>query len=270
MKKLPQVLYLLIVGVVVVFLGCRPGGDGTEGTADRTEDWIQLFNGRDLDNWVVKFTGYPLGLNLRNTFRVEDGLLRVRYDEWEQWNGEFGHLFYKGEFSHYRLRAEYRFVGEQISGGPGWAVRNNGFMLHSQSPESMELKQDFPASIEVQILGGDGVKPRPTMNLCTPGTNVVIDGELIEQHCVDSRSETFHGEQWVSVEVEVLGGEVIRHFVNGEEVLSYESPQLDPRDKSYAKLLPPDGNKILSKGYIAIQAESHPTDFRKIELLVLE
>jgi hypothetical protein len=134
----------------------------------------------------------------------------------------------------------------------------------------MEKDQDFPVSVEVQLLGGNGVDQRSTMNVCTPGTNIVIDGNLVEQHCISSGSETFHGDQWVSVEVEVRGDQIIRHFIDGKEVMSYEKPQLDPRDKYYNKLLPPDGNKLISKGTISIQAESHPTDFRKIELLVLE
>jgi hypothetical protein len=142
-------------------------------------------------------------------------------------------------------------------------------MLHGQSAESMEVDQDFPVSIEVQLLGGNGTDERSTMNLCTPGTNVVMNGELLEQHCINSKSETYHGDRWVNVEVEVKGGEIIRHFVDGKEVMYYEKPQLDPRDQYYEKLLPPDGNKIITKGTISLQAESHPTDFRKIELLDL-
>lgn len=232
--------------------------------------WIQLFNGTDLNDWDIKFKGEELGVNYNNTFRVEDGMLRVSYDEWDEWNGKFGHIFYRGSFSHYRLRVEYRFVGEQVKNGPGWAFRNNGLMLHGQSAQSMEIDQDFPTSIEVQLLGGNGTDERSTMNLCTPGTNVVINGNLIEQHCINSKSATYHGDQWVSVEVEVRGGEIIRHFVDGEEVMYYEQPQLDPRDKYYNKLLPEDGNNIISEGSISLQAESHNTDFRKIELLVLE
>ncbi|MDD4755821.1 MAG: DUF1080 domain-containing protein [Prolixibacteraceae bacterium] len=234
------------------------------------ENWIQLFNGKDLNNWQPKFKGYEAGFNLRNTFRVEDGLLRVSYDEWDRWGNEFGHLFYSGEFSHYRLRVEYRFVGEQVKGGPSWAFRNNGLMLHGQTAESMEKDQDFPVSIEVQLLGGNGRDERSTMNVCTPGTNIVINDLLVEQHCISSGSKTYHGDQWVAAEVEVNSGEIIRHLVDGKEVLRYEEPQLDPRDKYYQKLLPSDSNKIISKGTISIQAESHPTDFRKIELLIID
>jgi hypothetical protein len=234
------------------------------------ENWIQLFNGKDLDDWQIKFTGYELGYNLNNTFRVENGLLRVRYDDWDEWNGQFGHIFFNGEFSHYLLRVEYRFVDEQVKGGPGWAFRNNGLMLHGQSAESMEVDQDFPVSIEVQLLGGNGTDERSTMNLCTPGTNVVMDGVLVEQHCINSGSKTFHGDQWVSVEVEVHGGEIIRHFVEGEEVMHYEKPQLDPREQYYDKLLAKYGDIVITGGTISLQAESHPTDFRKIELLILD
>lgn len=266
---------ILFFGLAFFLAGCTSRqksqqNDEKSAQSSVDENWIHLFNGKDLDDWQIKFTGYELGYNLNNTFRVENGLLRVRYDDWDEWNGQFGHIFYNGEFSHYRLRVEYRFVDEQVKGGPGWAFRNNGLMLHGQSAGSMEVDQDFPVSIEVQLLGGNGTDERSTMNLCTPGTNVVMDGVLVEQHCINSGSKTFHGDQWVSVEVEVRGGEIIRHFVEGEEVLSYEKPQLDPREQYYDKLLAEYGDSIITGGTISLQAESHPTDFRKIELLILE
>jgi hypothetical protein len=274
-KSSNKLKFTAIALMVVVLFSCSPGQRSQQGSeksaqTETEENWIQLWNGKDLNDWQIKFRGYELGYNLNNTFRVEDGLLRVRYDDWEGWDNQFGHIFYNGEFSHYRLRVEYRFVDEQVKGGPGWAFRNNGLMLHGQSAESMELDQDFPVSIEVQLLGGNGTDERSTMNLCTPGTNVVMDGVLVEDHCMVSGSKTFHGDQWVTVEVEVKGGEIIRHFVEGEEVMSYVQPQLDPRDKHFSKFLPEDGNLIISKGSISLQAESHPTDFRKVELLVLE
>lgn len=275
MRTINLLTKTLFVALVIVATSCgsksnSKQNDEKSAQTATEENWIQLFNGEDLNDWQVKFTGYELGENFNNTFRVEDGLLRVRYDEWDEWGGQFGHLFYKDEFSHYRLRVEYRFVDEQVAGGPGWAFRNNGLMLHGQPAETMEVDQDFPVSVEVQLLGGNGTDERSTMNVCTPGTNIVLDGVLLEDHCITSGSKTYHGDQWVTVEVEVRGGEVMRHFVEGEEVMSYEKPQLDPRDQYYEKLLPEDGNKILSKGTISIQAESHPTDFREIELLVIE
>jgi len=233
---------------------------------NNTEQWLSLFNGEDLTNWVPKFTGYELGVNHRDTFRVEAGVLKVSYDNWPDFDGEFGHLIYDEVFSHYILRAEYRFVGDQVSNGPGWAFRNNGLMLHGQSPESMALNQEFPASIEVQLLGGDGSAERTTGNVCSPGTNYVRDGQLITQHCINSTSETFHGDQWVSIEVEVHGDELVRHSVNGEVVFEYFGTQLDDRDPDAQALLSAGHGINLSEGYISLQAESHPTEFRKIEL----
>jgi hypothetical protein len=200
---------------------------------------------------------------------VEDGVLKVAYDEYEQFDEQFGHLFYRQSFSHYRLRAEYRFVGEQCPGGPGWALRNSGLMVHGEPPESMTVDQDFPASIEVQLLGGDGEHDRTTGNLCTPGTNVVLNGELILRHCTPSRSKTFHGEQWVTAEVEVHGAGAVRHFVNGELVLAYEQPQLDNRDAHARELAKQNGGLLLSSGTISLQSESHPIEFRKVEILLL-
>ncbi len=232
--------------------------------------WLPLFNGTNLNGWKPKFSGHDLGENYLDTFRVENGVLKVAYDKYEAFDAKFGHLFYKTPFSNYRLRLEYRFVGKQVPGGPGWAFRNNGAMLHCQSPESMGKSQDFPASIEVQLLGGaGGDKKRTTANLCTPSTHVVMKDKLVTRHCVDSVSKTYHGDQWVTVEIEVRGNTVIKHWIDGKNVLEYAKPQLDEGDAAAKKLLAGGAKKMLDGGYISIQAESHPTEFRKIELLQL-
>jgi hypothetical protein len=232
-------------------------------------EWIALFNGKDLAGWTPKIRGYDAGENFGNTFRMEDGILKVSYDKYDQFNETFGHLFYKDSFSHYVIRAEYRFTGEQCPGGPGWAVRNSGLMLHGQTPESMAKDQRFPVSIEVQLLGGSGSGNRTTANLCTPGTHVEMDGELIKRHCTNSKSKTFHGDQWVTVEVEVKGSETITHKINGETVMSYAKPQLDDADADAKKLIQGD-NLLLERGTISLQSESHPVEFRKVELKVLK
>jgi 3-keto-disaccharide hydrolase len=237
--------------------------------APRESGWIQLFNGKDLTGWTPKIKGYDLGENFGDTFRVENGVLKVSYDQYQKFDRKFGHIFYKDKFSHYRLRVDYRLVGEQCPGGEGWATRNSGVMLHCQPPETMAKDQDFPASIEVQFLGGLGKGPRTTANLCTPGTHVVINGELIKRHCTNSTSKTYDGDQWVSVEVEVRGDKTIKHFVEGEEVLAYEQPQWDDSDPTGRPLIQ-NGQKLIHEGYISLQSESHPIEFRKVELKVLE
>ena len=233
------------------------------------EQWVSLFNGENLDGWTPKITGFEYGENYGNTFRVEDGLLKVGYDGYDEFGGRFGHLFYKTPFSHYRLRIEYRFVGEQAKGGPGWAVRNSGVMLHCEPPDGMRRDQQFPVSIEAQFLGGDGENPRTTGNLCTPGTNVVIDGKLFTPHCTSSSSKTYHGDQWVTIELEVNGAGVIRHILEGETVLEYEQPQLDPSDADGRRLLDAGHDRLIDGGYIALQSESHPIEFRTVEILQL-
>jgi len=238
-------------------------------TEKKNKEWIQLFNGKNLDGWHVKITGYDLDDNFGNTFRVEDGVLKVSYDAYEKFDGKFGHIFYKDKFSHYRLRVEYRFTGEQIPGGPGWAFRNSGVMFHSQSPQSMKKEQNFPVSIEAQFLGGDGQTDRPTANVCSPGTHIVMNGELVKRHCNTSKSKTYHGDQWVTVEIEVRGNSLVNHIIDGQVVLSYEKPQLDEEDPD-AQTLIKDGDKMLREGHFSLQAESHPIEFRKVEILILE
>lgn len=238
----------------------------------KTEEWISLLNGEDLDDWIIKIKGYPLGENPKNTFSVEDGVLKVSYKDYDTFNDQFGHIFYKKPFSSYKLRVDYRFNGDQVLGGAGWAERNSGVMIHSQSPESMGIDQDFPLSIEVQMLGGikEGT-PRSTGNLCTPGTNVVMNDELISDHCINSAADTYYGDQWVNMEVMVIKDSVITHSINGKEVMRYYSPQiggadLDDYQGDWKNFI----GQTLKEGYISLQSESHPIEFKNIELLELD
>ena len=243
---------------------------------DAVDDaWTPLFNGKNLAGWTPKITGQKAGQDTRNTFRVDQGLLKVRYDEYERFAGQFGHLFYDVPLSHYALHVEYRFVGEQLAGGPaGWAVRNSGVMLHAQAPGTMSLEQDFPNSIEAQFLGGlSNGQPRPTANVCTPGTDITVNGKRHPQHCLASTSATLDGDQWVNVTIVVLGGGTIRHYVDGTEVLRYERPTLGDTAAGSSGHDKPGQTKAeaksLQSGYIALQSESHPIDFRQIRLLNL-
>jgi hypothetical protein len=231
---------------------------------------VQLWNGRDLTGWVPKIRGYAAGDNFGRTFRVERGVLTVSYEAYEdQFGDRFGHLFYEKPFSHYVLGAEYRFVGEQAKGGPGWALRNSGLMIHGQPVETMGKEQDFPICIEVQLLGGSGTGQRTTANLCTPGTHVVMNGQLNTEHCINSTSKTYHGDEWVRVEVEVHGDGKVIHRVNGETVLTYEKPQIGGGVVSgFDPAVKQDG-RLLAEGSISLQSESHPIEFRKVELLNL-
>jgi hypothetical protein len=234
-----------------------------------SKEWIQLFNGRNLDGWTPKIKGYPLGENYADTFRVSNGLLQAAYDKYGSFEERFGHLFYKQPFSYYIIAAEYRFVGTQVAGGPEWAIRNNGLMLHSQAPETMGKDQDFPISIEVQLLGGAATGNRTTANVCTPGTEIFRDGVMVKGHCTNSKSETYRGDGWVRVEVEVRGGEHFTNKVEGQTVLEFDKPTIGGGAVSgFDPAVKKDGT-LLTSGYITIQGESHPTDFRKIELLNL-
>lgn len=236
----------------------------------RSPKWIQLFNGKDLNDWKPKITGYALNENFGNTFGVENSVLRVNYNAYPSFDNKFGHIFYKKKFSYYLLGVEYRFTGEQCKNGPGWALRNSGMMLHCQAPETMGKDQDFPISIEVQLLGGNGKDERTTANLCTPGTNVVMKGNLFTNHCVSSTSKTYHGDQWVRVEVLVLGDSIVKHIIDKKIVLQYEKPQIGSGNvANYDPSVKKDG-MLLTEGYISLQSESHPVEFRKVELVDLE
>ncbi len=235
----------------------------------QSKGWIKLFNGKDLKDWDIKITGHQLNDNFGNTFKVENGNLKVSYENYDDFNSQYGHIFHKKKFSYYLLVMEYRFTGDQVKGGPGWAYRNSGAMLHCQPANTMGKDQDFPISLEEQLLGGNGKNNRSTANLCTPGTNVVMNNKLITAHCIESKSKTYHGDQWVHVEALVLGDSIIKHIVEKDTVLVYEKPQIGGGSVSnYDPAIKQDG-KLLSEGYISLQSESHPVEFRKVELFDL-
>ncbi len=251
--------------VRTAFFACMLLVCGSSARAD--DEWVELFNGQDLTGWTPKIAGHKAGDNFADTFRVKDGAIVVSYDKYDgDFNDRFGHLFYKEPFSDYLLQFEYRIVGEQAPNAPEWALRNSGVMIHGQTPESMDLDQDFPVSIEVQYLAGDGKQPRSTANLCTPGTHVVMNGKLHTPHCTNSTSKTFYGDQWVKAEIEVHGGGVIRHKINGETVMEYSEPQLDEKDPNAKKLLEAGAENKLTGGTISLQSEGHPVEFRNIRL----
>jgi len=232
--------------------------------------WIDLFNGKDLKDWNIKISKHNYNENYANTFRAEEGLMKVSYDGYGDFDQQYGHIFYKKPFSYYLLKVTYRFVGEQAKGGEGWAFRNSGVMLHGQAPETMLKDQDFPISVEGQLLGGDGTHDRHTSNVCTPGTQIVYEGKLFTPHCLDSKSKTYAGDQWVTAQFLVLGDSVIKHIIDKEVVLEYTKPQIGGGNVSnYDPKIKVDG-KALTGGYISLQSESHPIEFKKVRLYNLE
>ena len=280
MKKNYHIFYLIIL---LFIFSCSPDPE-TETNNAFQEEWESLFNGTDLTGWDIKLAGFDINENFGNTFRVEDSMIRIAYDQYESFDEKFGHMYYHQLYSYYKLRFTYRFVGEQLKGGAVWNVRNSGIMVHSQSAASNAKEQHFPVSIEVQLLGGLGEEngERHTGNLCTPGTRVVMGDSIRLDHCIDSDSKTYHGDQWIEMEAIVLGDSMIHHVIGEDTILTYYQPQIDGvfvngdnYDWEGAFVNDPDSwrareGELLSSGYIALQAESHPIDFKNIQLLNLE
>lgn len=259
----------LAAATALLLFSCSTPSHQHTGAA-KTPKPIQLFNGKDIADWTPKIRLHDVGENYANTYRVEDGLLKVRYDGYDEFKQQYGHLAYNKSFGYYILRVEYRFVGDQVKGGEGWAWRNSGAMLHGQDPKTMLKDQDFPISIEGQFLGGDGTSERTTSNLCTPGTNVVYLNELFTPHCTSSTSDTYHGDQWVTADFIVLGDSLIKHVIHGKTVLEYTKPQVGGGNvENFNPNVKQDG-KMLTEGFIYLQSESHPIDFKKVELYELD
>lgn len=240
---------------------------GKEEQLVKADKWVSLFNGKDLTGWKPKVKGFPIGENFGNTFRVKDGILMIRYDQYKTFDDHFGILFFDKKFTNFRLRAEYRFIGETFTeGGPSWGYKDNGIVYRSQDPSSVGLNQSYPVCLEYNFLGGNGKDERPTGEICALGTIVEIKGKKTTQTCTPPEvKRTVHGEQWVSIEIDVRGNK-ISQWVNGEKVLEFENPKYDPNNE-FVKALGKSGDELIKSGYIGLQSNSHPVDFRKIEIM---
>jgi hypothetical protein len=239
-----KLLKMLLAVVTLTATGCK--------TSHAEEEWVSLFNGKDLDGWIVKTKGSPAGENPWNLFRVEESVLTVSYADFDKtFSDEFGHIHTAAAYTNYRFRCEYRFIGDQVEGGPDWAYANSGIMLNCPHPSKMSLDQKFPDSAEFQLLGDT----RTTGSLFTPGCIVTYNGEDNGKSVKSSIPSLPLGE-WVKAEAVVKDG-TIQHWINGELVMEYSNPRFE------------DGTPMIG-GHIALQAESHPCQFRNIEIKILD
>lgn len=259
------------IPVAIAFLALFTNCGSQQKQATTDNNWTPLFNGKDINDWIVKIHHHDPGINFANTFRVEDGMIKVRYDQYGAFNNQFGHLYYKQPFSNYHLLVEYRFAEKWKEDAPSYTILNSGIMFHSQDPKQMPKEQDWPISVEMQLLAGlpDG-KPRPTGNMCSPGTNIVYKGKLDSTHCINSSSKTYQPDEWVRAELVVYGDSLVQHIINGDTVLQYSKPQIGGGVVNRFDPAVKQNGKILSSGYIALQSEGQPIDFRKVELRELK
>ena len=267
-KMMLSVRAITIIALVHALLACTPKEHIY--VSAPAGGWIPIFNGKDLNDWVVKIAGHDLNDNYSDTFRVEDRLLKVSYQKYDRFGNQFGSLFYKKSLSHYWIRAEYRFVGDLAKGAPSWAFKNSGIQLHSQAPESMRKDQEFPVCVEFDLVGGRRFGSRPTGDVCQTGTRVRIDGVPLEQKCSGLSDVTIPDDQWVTVEAEIQGGKHVRQIVNGVLVVDYTDLQLDAGDPDARALLRAGAATALTSGFISLQSNGHPIEFRRIEILPLD
>lgn len=253
---------LFLTLIVCSLISCSEQTDNSS-----EENWEAIFDGTNLTDWTPKFFRMDMGENYKNTFRLTDSLLHVSYDQYDSFNNEFGHLFYKKKYSHYRLRTTYRFLDLDLKNRPDWAFANNGLMLHSQHVSTMTKDQPFPLSIEFQLLQGEG---RPTGKFCTPGCEVDYEGEQYPNHCHNEYEGPEHPlETWVVAEAIVYGDSLVHHLVNGDIVETYTNLKIGGDMSAGLDTLQFKSGMPLSEGYISVQAEGHDTQFQKIEVLDL-
>ena len=254
-----------------LLIGACAAPDGDEGEVassatkpeTRASEWVSIFDGESLDGWTPKIAGYPLGENFGDTFRVEDGMIKARFDQYgDDFAQRYGLLVYETPYEHYRLRLEYRFTGEQTPGGEDWAELNSGVIYHIQPLETIPQDAGFPVALEAQFLA-EGAHAPTTGNMCSLETSVVVKNERPDDHCILSDIPARPKDHWVRFELEAAPGGIFRHYIDGELAFEFSEAIFDvPQDWA-------DGMSV-DRGFFALQSESHPVDFRNIELMVLE
>jgi hypothetical protein len=266
MKKLNLIS---VLATIVVILSCN--SNNTEKNTNKENKWQSLFNGENLDGWTAKINHHELGDNFANTFRVNEGKIQVNYDEYQKFNNQFGHLFYKEPFSSYHLKFEYHFTDQWREDAPSYAFRNSGVMFHSQDPKTILKDQEWPVSIEYQILAEaeEGVS-RPTGNVCTPGTDIYQNGVLVQDHCKNSASKTYKPDEWVNGDLIVYSDSLIIHMVDGDTVLQYSKPTIGGGVVNEFDSTVIVNGKLLKKGFIALQSEGNGIEFRNIKIKKLD
>lgn len=262
-------IFLLTVILSTSFVACKSNSenDKKKESMEPENKWVDLFNCNNLVGWIPKFNHHEVGENYAKTFRVKDSVIQVNYEDYTSFDERYGHLFYKEPFSSYHLKFDYRFTDQWMEDAPDYAYRNSGVMFHSQAPETILKEQDWPISVEYQMLtdAGDG-KPRPTGNMCSPGTEVFFEGEMDPRHCIESSSDTYPIGEWVQAELIVYGDSLIIHKVNGEKVLEYTKPQIGGGVVSGYNPEIKEDRKALTEGYIALQAEGQGVEFKEIKI----
>jgi hypothetical protein len=262
---------LLATSVLLLMSACATPGPSAEAANDPDErEWIDLFNGRDLTGWTVKVNHHDVGVNFGNTFRVADGMIQVRYDDYGDYNNQFAHLFYDQPLSHYLISVDYRFTGEVQRGAPGYVLLNSGIMFHSQDPRTILRDQDWPISVEMQFYAEvTPGQPRPTGNMCSPGTHIVFNGQLDTRHCINASGRALPKDAWVTAQALVLGDSIVKHIINGDTVLVYEKPQIGGGNVTGHDPAVKQDGRLLAEGFISLQSEGQPIDFRNVRLLDL-
>lgn len=254
----------LCLVVLILFANCTSQNPPAH---ESEEGWQVLFNGTDLDGWTPKIHQHLAGDNYAGTFRVVDGKIQVNYDDYEGFDERYGHLFYKEPFSSFHLKFEYKFTDQWLEDAPDYTYRNSGIMFHSQAPSTILKEQDWPISVEYQILAEEQKgEARPTGNMCSPGTEVFYEGEMDPRHCINSNSATYTWDQWVSGDLIVYSDSLVIHMVNGDTVLQYTQPQIGGGvAKRFDPAIKIEG-KPLTNGYIGLQSEGQGIEFRNIKI----
>lgn len=237
--------------------GVAGAGGGAGGASD---GWVKIFNGQDLTGWSPLIHKSAYKQDPYNTFRADpvNHVIKVTYEDYPNgFEDRCGLLYYDKLLTNYRVRVTYRFLEPQAPGPVSWGKNNTGLMIFGIDPAKVTGDPEFPPLIEIQLLGANSTGGNTTPNMCVPGgmTMKKSTAECGNNHTGVAPPPAA---EWVTVEAEV-------HVKGDTKVFQYPNkttPVITMSGPVYQ-------GKDVVNGYLSLQSESQPLEYKDIELMEL-
>lgn len=226
--------------------------------ATSTDGWVNLFNGKDLTGWVPLIHKSKVGENYMDTFRADsvNKVIRIAYDKYpnQSFDGRIGNLYYNKRLTNYRVRVTYRFIEPQAKNPVSWGRNNSALMIFAVDPYTITGDPQLPPMIELQLLGSPSAGGTTSPNYCDLG------GMSMQQHSArcgnnGSGKAPNPANQWTTVEAEV-------HVTGVTKVFQLPDTTNPAQTMSGPRYM----NQAVTGGFVALQSESQPIEFKDILL----
>jgi hypothetical protein len=130
-NRLTALMIILLISISSISLA-QSVANNPKVSEKSSDEIVQLFNGKDLNNWVFKLK--DPSVDPATVFTIVNGVIHIE-------GNPDGYMRTKESYSDYRLHVEWRWPSE---------ATNSGVFVHAQPPDSIWLR-----CVECQLKAGD-------------------------------------------------------------------------------------------------------------------